>query len=218
MSSATSIERAAPRVREGETPPRDSFKPWHFFVLASLITATAAVLMTRQARPEHLVLISLTIGAAGFAAAALYRTLAPLVSGESAIAAEPLTESMRATLEREKHLALRAIKELEFDRAMGKVSQKDFDEMAGRLRTRAIVLMKQLDAEGAYRELIERELSGRLRKSAAASGGSRAAGSAPERRTNQPTTGRTCVCGTVNDADATFCKRCGTKLAIVGKP
>ncbi len=65
-------------------------------------------------------------------------------------------------LEREKTLMLRSIKELEFDRAMGKVSTKDFDEMAGRLRARAMSLMRQLDTETGYRELIERELQARL--------------------------------------------------------
>ena len=64
------------------------------------------------------------------------------------------SERARAALEREKTLVLRSIKELEFDRAMGKVSAKDFDEMAGRLRARAMTLMKQLDAGGSgYREV-----------------------------------------------------------------
>ena len=59
---------------------------------------------------------------------------------------------------------LRSIKELEFDRAMGKLSTKDFDEMGGRLRARAMMLMKQLDAgESGYRPLIERELSARMK-------------------------------------------------------
>ena len=53
---------------------------------------------------------------------------------------------MRLDLEREKALTLRSIKELEFDRAMGKVSPQDFEEMAGRLRARALGIMKQLDA------------------------------------------------------------------------
>ena len=35
-------------------------------------------------------------------------------------------ERTRAALEREKMLTLRAIKELEFDRAMGKMSEEDF--------------------------------------------------------------------------------------------
>ena len=122
------------------------------------LAATAAVVLAREARPEHLVLISLTIGAAGFAGAALYRTLAPLVGRTRRRRPVALSESMRAVLEREKMLVLRSIKELEFDRAMGKVSAKDFDEMAGRLRARAMSLMRQLDTEAGYRELIEREL------------------------------------------------------------
>jgi hypothetical protein len=169
MSSATSIDRSSVSDRAAgpaspaavDAPARDAFRPWHFFVLASLIAATAAVIMARQASPEHLILISLTIGAAGYAGAALYRTFAPLVVKDPGKFQASLTEGMRATLEREKGLVLRSIKELEFDRAMGKVSTKDFDEMAGRLRTRAIALMRQLDADG-YRELIERELSARL--------------------------------------------------------
>jgi hypothetical protein len=169
--------------------------------------------MARQSRPEQLVLLSLTIGAAGFAAAALYRTLVPLVSPHAADTSfDSLTDSMRAVLEREKALTLRAIKELEFDRAMGKVSPKDFEEMAGRLRARAITLMKQLDAGGpAYRELIERELSARVskRKSAPVGAAAKAAGSAV------PTSGIACACGTSNDLDAAFCKRCGTRLARV---
>jgi hypothetical protein len=169
-----------------------------------------AVVLARQSRPEHLVLISLTIGAAGFAAAALYRTLAPLASAaDAANVGEPLSEGLRTILEREKQLTLRAIKELEFDRAMGKVSPKDFDEMAGRLRARAMQLMRQLDAEAGYRELIERELGARLRRSPGTG--------APARPQAKPHAGAaaepTCVCGTANDPDAAFCKRCGTKLA-----
>jgi hypothetical protein len=39
-------------------------------------------------------------------------------------------------------LALRSIKELEFDRAMGRVSDDDFKEKSGRLRTRAARLFR----------------------------------------------------------------------------
>ena len=116
-------------------------------------------------------------------------------------AGEPLSERMRSTLEREKALTLRSIKELEFDRAMGKVSAKDFDEMAGRLRTRAIGLMKQLDHDDAgFRALIERDLQTRLAER-------------PAPRPKTATTLGACAgCGTTNDADAIFCKRCGRKL------
>ena len=197
---------AAAPGRPARTNKDDTFKPWHFFVLLSLLAATAAVVLARQSRPEHLILISIIVGAAGFAAAAVYRTLSPLVSDEAPLTAgEPLTESMRAVLEREKMLTLRSIKELEFDRAMGKVSSKDFEEMAGRLRARAMSLMKQLDAEShGYRELIERELTARVRRAPHADAALAAAAAT--------TSGISCQCGTSNDPDAAFCKRCGSRL------
>lgn len=231
MSSATSIDGDA---RVSATPgadgdaarpmhvrPPDAIRPWHFFVLMSLVAATAAVIMSRDSRPEHLVLISLTIGAAGAAAGALYRTLAPLVASDYRTDDAPLPDRTRAGLEREKFLVLRSIKELEFDRAMGKVSAKDFDEMAGRLRGRAMSLMRQLDeGSSGYRELIERELSARLRVAkpmAGAAGDSDDRQRAREQRTSEPRTGEICSCGTPNDPDAVFCKRCGTKIEAPGR-
>src|SRR5688572_2020225 len=128
MSSGISIE--GPRL-EGAVTTRstgaktdDGFHPWHFFVLVSILLATAAVFVARRSSPENLILISLTIGAAGAAAAAFYRMLLPFTKAAAAVLDEPLTERRRATLERDKMLTLRAIKELEFDWAMGKLSQK----------------------------------------------------------------------------------------------
>jgi hypothetical protein len=203
MSSATSTED-------------DGFRPWHFFILAALAASTIAVLLSRQSTPEHLILLSLTIAAAGAAAAGFYRMLAPLALEDVSVLDERPSERARAALEREKSLVLRSIKELEFDKAMGKVSPKDFDEMAGRLRARALMLMKQLDEGGsAYREIIERELTARMKRSGGAdlppSPGLKA--STTDARTTDPHT--ECACGTVNDSDAAFCKRCGTRLEAV---
>jgi membrane protease subunit (stomatin/prohibitin family) len=97
-------------------------------------------------------------------------------------------------------LALRAIKELEFDRAMGKLSESDWQEMSGRLRTRAGRLMRQLDAGAGYREQVENELAKRLASTPA--GG----------EAKEPAARFCSECGTARDADAKFCKNCGTKL------
>jgi hypothetical protein len=217
MSSATSIKQGvrldADVANQTAQERADAgFKPWHFFVLASLIAATAAVILSRQSTPEHLVLISLTICAAGVAAAGFYRMLAPLTAKDVSIFSEPLNERSRATLEREKMLALRSIKELEFDRAMGKVSAKDFDEMEGRLRTRAVSLMKQLDEDerGGYRGVIERELSARMASPGTMKPPSHASPGATI------VEDRRCTCGTINDPDALFCKRCGSKFSAAG--
>jgi hypothetical protein len=149
MSSATSTDRS-------------TFRPWQFFVLAGLAAATAAMFVTRETSPAGMILTSLAIGAAAIAGIALHRTLAPFTQAETD-GPEMIGDRTRAALEREKMLALRAIKELEFDRAMGKIAARDFEEMTGRLRTRALTLIRQLDAGNAgYSELIERELQGRL--------------------------------------------------------
>jgi len=211
MSSATSTD-APVRLKADATDP--GFRPWHFFILAALAASTIAVLMSRQSSPEHLILISLTIAAAGAAAAGFYRMLAPLALEDVSVLDDRPSERARAALEREKTLVLRSIKELEFDKAMGKVSSKDFDEMAGRLRARAVMLMKQLDEGGsAYREIIERELRTRVRGRAPGRAGS--LDPATDSATNSAADPATCACGTVNDADAAFCKRCGTKLEVV---
>jgi hypothetical protein len=188
-----------------ETSTSDGFQVSHFFVLVSLLAATVAVVMARPSAPEHLILISLTIGAAGLAALCFYRVLAPLIAPHADLERQPLSERMRADLEREKALTLRSIKELEFDRAMGKVSPQDFDEMAGRLRARAIGIMKQLDAgSSAYRALIEKELAARM--------GNKLAHGTPDLVPASASQSATCACGTANDSDARFCKSCGAKL------
>ncbi len=238
MSSATSIRRTfrfkadapgtpttpAPKARrptdQGE--PDAGLRAWHFFVLVSLAASTAAVLMSRRSSPEHLILISFTIGAAGVAAAAFYRMLIPLTVGDLKQLSDRPSDRALAAIEREKALVLRSIKELEFDRAMGKVSPRDFDEMSGRLRARAIMLMKQVDAGSAgYRELIERELQQRLRARELAGAGipsepaliEERAGAVEVAPSEGPAPRGCAACGTTNDQDAAFCKRCGTPLA-----
>jgi hypothetical protein len=214
MSSVTSTKVLPAEAGSSTRPVDDGFRVSHFFILLSLIAATVAVIMARPAAPENLVLISLTIGAAGLAAVAFYRTIAPLVAPYSEEDREPLSEWLRADLEREKALTLRSIKELEFDRAMGKLSQQDFDQMAGRLRARAMGIMKQLEAgASAYREQIEKELAARLKSTSRADLPASTEATADRqvgRATNQPSA---CACGTSNDVDAKFCKSCGAKLA-----
>jgi hypothetical protein len=211
MSSEISIERRplkapaggrpADHLASAPTAADDGFRPWHFFVLASILLATGFVVLARQSAPEHLILVSFTIAAAGGAAAALYRMLVPLTAPLVLRMGQPVNERTRAALEREKALVLRSIKELEFDRAMGTVSGPDFDEMAGRLRGRALSLMKQLDLGSAgYAAAIERDLA-TFRGSAVRSSAGRDSVAATA-----------CSCGTSNDADAVFCKKCGTRL------
>ena len=192
MSSEISTDRARPAANADQ-----SLQPWQFFVLAALGCATAATFMARGQGVTAVLLLALLMATAAFIGLQMLRTLQPLVSPDED--RTPVVGSRtRAALEREKLLTLRAIKELEFDKAMGKLSEEDFTEMSRRLRARAAGLIRQLDAGSGYREQIERDLAKKL------SGDARSAKASAE---------RACAsCQTVNDPDAKFCKGCGSRL------
>ena len=202
MSSATSTEQVRPKPDRADS----GLEPWQFFVLAALGCATAALFASRGQGLTVVVLLTVLMATTAVVGLAVLRTVRPLVSAEDD-RTSMVGHRTRAALEREKNLTLRAIKELEFDRAMGKLSDSDWQEMSGRLRARATRLMRQLDAGEGYRERIERDLTKRLGQTALSP---RAQPSSPgSEESGQPT----CVaCAAVNDADARFCKNCGQKL------
>jgi hypothetical protein len=192
---------------EISTEPQPAFEPWQLFTLAGLIGATIAVFMARGESPAAVIMISLTIFAAAAVGIAALRTFLPLTQKSATFGPRLLGGRTRAALDREKTLVLRSIKELEFDRAMGKVSEKDFAEMSGRLRARAVRLMRQLDAGTGYRSEIEKEISKRIGEAPAVS----SSGGSTEQ--DPPYVAGTCAaCGTSNDTDARFCKHCGAAM------
>jgi len=185
-----------------------SLQPWQFFVLAALASATAAIFVVQARGISAVVLLTVLIGAAALVGLAALRAVRPLVSLQDEQAAL-VGERTREALEREKMLTLRALKELEFDRAMGKLSPEDFLEMSGRLRSRATRLIRQIDLSGGYRGLIERDLAKRLMEKGEVRPEPSAGAAAPVAGARL----RACAsCGTSNDPDARFCKECGVRL------
>jgi hypothetical protein len=187
------------------TPIRHSaLEPWQLFTLAGLIAATVVVFLSVGQTPAGVILLSLIIFTAAVVGAAVLRTLGPLVGRDQPAVPHVPAGRTRAALEREKTLLLRAIKDLEFDRAMGKVSPRDFQEMNARLRTRAAGLIRQLDAGARYRTQIEEEIANRLRAAPTEPG-----------EAHDPAAARRCVaCGTPNEGDARYCKQCGSALSV----
>jgi len=208
MSSATSIDDPG-------------LRPWQFFLLAGMLSATGVVLVAAGQPPASIIVLSLTVVAASFVALGAYRFLIPLVAPETIDAGPLIVGRTRAAIEREKTLVLRSIKELEFDSAMGKISKSDFDDMGARLRARAIGLIRQLDEAGGYRATIEQELAGMV--ASPRTNPRDASRSADDGKSHADTTARhvdhpldaaptRCACGTSNDPDARFCKACGAPL------
>lgn len=190
----------------------DALHPWQLFTLAGLIGATVVVFLSRGETPAGVILLSLIVFAAAVVGVAALRTFVPLTAKDGPATPQVIGGRTRVALEREKTLALRTIKELEFDRAMGKISEKDFAEMSARLRARAAGLIRQLDAGSGYREAIEQEVARRLgagsQKQERAHGTNLNAGS----KKQDPAYMSCSSCGTRNDADARFCKHCGASL------
>jgi len=224
MSSATSTDLSptpvdnpakagSHRDNPAEAGSHSGLQPWQFFVLAALACATIVTFITRGQGVASVVLLSLLMGAAALVGLAALRTVRPLVTSHEDRTAM-VGERTRVALEREKMLSLRAIKELEFDRAMGKVSEDDFREMSARLRARATRLMRQLDAATGYRSRIEADLAKRLGEKDTPDLKGRAYSQTDARDSRRPElSARACAaCGASNDADARFCKGCGQKL------
>jgi hypothetical protein len=201
MSSETSTD-ALPTRRDDP-----SLEPWQLFTLAGLMGATVVVFLSRGQTPAGIILLSLIIFAAAVVGVAAWRTLAPFTQSDRRAAPAVLGGRTRAALEREKTLTLRAIKDLEFDRAMGKISEADFAEMGTRLRARAARLIAQLDTERGYREQIERDIARRIGADPTVHVPPLSPASVPARDA------RTCrSCGKSSDLDARFCKHCGSSL------
>ena len=194
MSSATSTDDRSVRLQADQ-----GLQPWQFFVLAALICATGVTYMVRGQGVSTVLLLSLLMATSAIVGLAVLRTVRPLVTKHED-RTPMIGDRTRAALEREKMLALRTLKELEFDRSMKKISDDDYREMSTRLRARASRMIRQLDAGAGYRTKIEADLAKRLGEREAADTKPRAQASV------------CAACHTANDADAKFCKSCGQKL------
>jgi hypothetical protein len=201
------------RAREHASAKEEPWlQPWQFFLLGGMLAATATVVVATGQSPANIIILSLTVVSVSFVGLGAYRVLLPLVSKE---VEAPITIGgrTRVAMEREKTLVLRSIKELEFDYAMGKVAKADFDDMHARLRSRAVGLLKQLDAGGGYKEQIAREIETRLAEQGAQGAqGAQNAQSANSAQGAEGGPGACAECATINDEDAKFCKNCGAKL------
>ncbi|MFO7301645.1 MAG: zinc ribbon domain-containing protein [Acidobacteriota bacterium] len=176
---------------ETSTSSSSTFQPWQFYLLLGMAAATVAVWRAVDTHPAALLLLSGAVISAALVAIGVHYTVLAFM-GEVRVESGAVDVRTRAILEQEKAAVLRSIKELEFDRAMGKISQADFDALNARLRARAMSLIEQID------------------RATADSAPDGAAVVPPAR----PATDRMrCgACGAENEADARFCKACGTKV------
>lgn len=134
------------------------------------------------------------------------RTLA----GDTAITLEEaIALGAPTAAEEQKRAVLRALKDLEFERSIGKIADADYEELVQRYRAEAKRLLRAVDDDLAP-----------LRDRAAAYVAEQLGTAPPPKRSKPPkkTDDPVCPsCHAENDADAAFCKKCGTKLAAASK-
>ncbi len=139
--------------------------------------------------------------------------------------------------EEQKRAVLRALKDLEFERSVGKISDEDYRVLAARYRSEAKRLLRLLDAEEApQRARVEELVNKRLRReglfveedeedqkleqasddaenSDAENDDAENDDAENDDAENDDAKSPSCAaCGTINDIDAVFCKKCGARL------
>ena len=164
VNNAGAVAAANPLGRAGKWLPVG-------IVLASAAAALVFGLVGAGLRAGAPLLI-LTAGgvALGFSGIMLFRAIEPLLrpAAAAARAANTGASARLRELEREKQLVLKAIREIEHDHQMRKISENDYKELTHRYRTRALRLIREIDAGDDFRGLIELELKTRLAALAAA--------------------------------------------------
>ena len=178
---------------------------WVIALAGALAAAAYAGLVEKMRLGPPSVMLTLGGMTLALAGVAIYRMIDPL-SHEPAEAVPVRTGRRLRELEREKQLVLKAIKEIELDYQMRKIAERDYREMVERYRARAMRLITEIEAGDDYRALIERELAIRLKLPGQAP--APASAKAPAAPVRHGCAG----CGTVNDDDAQFCKKCGQRL------
>lgn len=131
------------------------------------------------------------------------RTLAGDTEVDAAL--ETAATQAPTALTEKKRRALRALKDIEQEHSLGKIDDDDYKELAAQYRTQAKDVIREIDdALAPYREKAEALVQAHLDKQ-------KKLEAKDDKRAKDLSV---CPkCETKNDADATFCKKCGAKLS-----
>jgi len=147
------------------------------------------------------------------------RTLAGDVPADPSLDAGLASAMPRTELDERKGRALRSLKDLEQEHAIGKINEQDYKKLLVEYRTQAKAVIREMDdtiaphraeAEELVREhLKKRHIEPASEKAEAALAPAKVVAPAADDVERV-----VCAsCETANDGDATFCKKCGARLA-----
>lgn len=192
---------------------------WAAPLLTLIAAITAGVLFGVQ-----LVMLTLASAALLLVIFLLWSSVQALAGESELTFEEAFSFGARSAEEEQKRAVLRALKDLEYERSVGKISEEDYHEYATRYRSEAKRLIQNLNEHlSEQRKQVERELERRLNKAdraapiepdpGPASTPSEADQGAEIGPESSIPKGLQCpACQVQNEADARFCKACGSRL------
>ena len=147
-----------------------------------------------------------------FTCVALYRSLAAAFGGPTKDAILP--EDDVAALSDEKAAVLRSIKDIAYEHALGKLSEGDFARLDQQYRARARAILRAEDQDlGPYRAEAEARIEAAIEGGRATAPPDETFAVALAQSEREQSAALVCAaCGTENDADAIFCKRCASRV------
>ncbi|MFI5299467.1 MAG: zinc ribbon domain-containing protein [Polyangiales bacterium] len=183
-----------------------------FVGAAALAGARYGLAVTLLALAAGALLLVITLG---------YRTLTLAFDDEHPSEASVVSVAVVSPAEERKERALKAIADLDHERAIGNVTAEDFENLRGRYRQEAKAAMRAVDDEHKERRAAAEAYLAKVRGVKAGKAGKPAKVSSVAEATKAPAKAPTnatrercdCpACHKPNDEDARFCKHCGRTL------
>lgn len=196
---------------DSTSEPRDAlarYVPWIVGGVAVLVAIPLGVM-----RGGATVVLWLAFTALASAVLLFWESLRTLVDPAVAVEDDEDEDERLASIEARKNAALRALKDIAFERSIGRLAEDDYQALEARYRAEARDAMAAVDeGVGPWREKAEALVAEAER---------RGSGKAPEPAEETtpaadapaaPTRHACPKCEAANDDDATFCKKCGARM------
>jgi hypothetical protein len=193
----------------------------------------ACAIMAGLARGAPAVMLVLTGGTLVAVIAIFWASIRTLVGETPLSGADAYALGAPRAAEEQKRAVLRALKDVEFERSVGKISEDDYQTLVAKYRGEAKRLLRSIDEDSQpERDRVESLVTARLRREGLGAEELDAPDEAPDaapkaekpakKKAGKPAKSKgpaagpavrvACAgCGTKNDADAVFCKKCGAR-------
>lgn len=203
---------------DSTSEPRDALARYVPWIVAGV--AVGVAIPVALARGAATAVLWLAFSMLASAVLLFWESLRTLVDPAASVDEDDDEDARLAAIEARKNAALRALKDIAFERSIGRLAEDDYQSLEARYRAEAREAMASVDeGVGPWREKAEALVAEAERR---ATGAPKPAEAAPDAKqpetapatpaTDAPARRECAKCSTPNDHDAAFCKKCGARL------